>query len=119
MKKIIKPAEQEEVVFYSDFSGKNLGNYSPPIELSIDFGYGSNRDGASLRLHLTDEDVQPILDLIKSRLSVDFKENAKKELIKQEKSFEDSMQFRDWGSCDFLSNSMWFMREMLDLKIEE
>ncbi|MFZ9876479.1 MAG: hypothetical protein ACO3EY_05415 [Candidatus Nanopelagicales bacterium] len=116
MKKITKPAEREEAVFYSDFSGKTLGDLTPPVELKIEFNYGSERDGASLQLHLDDEDVKPIVELIKQKMSADRKKQLKKQLEEQEKSFEDSMQFRDWNSCDYITNSMWFLRELLDLK---
>ncbi len=116
MKKIIKPAEREEAVYFSDFSGKSLGEFTPPVELKLDFNYGSEKDGANLLLHLNDEDVQPILDLIKKRLSIDTKQQLKKILESKEAGFNDSMQFRDWDSCDTLSNSIWFLRELLDIR---
>jgi hypothetical protein len=119
MKKITKPAEREEAVFYSDFSGKNLGDCIPPIEVKIEFNYGSKKDGATLNLHLDDEDINPLLDLIKKSISEDFKKELIKKLKQQEKYFEDSMQFRDWTSCDYTSNSLWFLRELLDIKDEE
>ena len=25
------------------------------------------------------------------------------------------MEMRDWDSCDYLTNSIWFMRELLDV----
>jgi hypothetical protein len=118
MKKITKPAEKEEAVFYSDFSGKTLGECTPPVEVKIEFNYGSERDGASLFLHLDDEDVKPIINLIKQKMSSDLKEQLKRQLEKQEKDFDDSMQFRDWNSCDYLTNSLWFLRELLDIKEE-
>jgi hypothetical protein len=118
MKKIIKPAEREEAVYYSDFSGKSFGECPAPVTLLLQFNYGSDRDGASLELHLDDEDVKPLVDLIKSKLSVDIKAELKKRINKQQKDFDDSMQFRDWGSCDYLTNSMWFLRELLDIKDE-
>ena len=52
MKKIIKPAEREEAVYYSDFTGKVLNECGPDITLKLDFHYGSKRDGANLELHL-------------------------------------------------------------------
>jgi hypothetical protein len=115
MKKIIKPAEREESVYYSDFTGKSFGEGGPDVVLKISFGYGSGRDGAELELHLNDKEVDPIIDLIKSKLSSDFKENFKKKLKTIEENYNDSMQMRDWGSCDYLTNSIWFMRELLDV----
>ncbi len=74
MKKILKPSELEEAVYYSDFSGKIL-NEQPPIEISIDFNYGSKYDGCKLELHLDDEDFDQLLNFLKTKLSEDFKHN--------------------------------------------
>lgn len=115
MKKVTKPAEKEEAVYYSDFTGKAFGNFGPPVELKIRFNYGSDRDGASLSLHLDDDDVKSVIDLIKEKICSNTKKQLKKRLKDDEKSFEDSMQFRDWDSCDFISNDMWFIRELLNL----
>lgn len=119
MKKIIKPYEREESVFYSDFTGKDMGENGSDIDLKINFNYGSKRDGATIELHLTDEDIQPILDLIKNKLSPDVKKVYKKKLDKLDKSFNDSMGLRDWGSCDQISNDLWLLRELLDMSIYE
>jgi hypothetical protein len=116
MKKIIKPAEKEEATYFSDFTGKCFGQHQAPVELKLEFGYGSERDGASLMLHLDDEDVKPIVDLIKQKLSEDIKLELRKKLEILDKDYEDSMQFRDWQSCDNLSNCMWFLREILEIK---
>ena len=118
MKKITKPAEREEAVYYSDFTGKVLNECGPDVTLNLWFGYGSRRDGAELELHLTDQDVDPIIDLIKTKLSSDIKEQLRKKLNKTEDNFNDSMQMRDWDSCDSTSNSIWLLRELLDLKEE-
>lgn len=115
MKKITKPAEKEESVYYSDFTGKTFGVSGPPINLKIDFNYGSDRDGASLSLHLDDNDVKPIINLIKEKLCSNTKKQLKKALKDKEKFFEDSMQFRDWDSCDYISNDIWLIRELLDI----
>lgn len=115
MKKITKPAEREEAVFYSDFSGKHLDGYGPDVTLKIEFDYGSKRDGARIEFHLNDEDVQPIIDLIKQKISPDTKEQYKKKLLKLENSYNDLMQFRDWQSCDVMINDIWLLRELLDI----
>ena len=68
MKKIITPAQEEESVYYSDFNGRCFGSFEPPVKVKIEFGYGSERDGQTIVLDLTDDEVQPILELIKSNL---------------------------------------------------
>ena len=119
MKKIIKPSEKEEACYYSDFTGKIFGNFGAPVDLKIQFNYGSDRDGATLSLHLDDEDTKPIIDLIKSKLCSNTKKQLKKKLKKEEKSFDESMQFRDWDCCDALSNDIWLIRELLDITAYE
>ena len=39
MKKVTKPAEKEEAVYYSDFSGKTFGEFFPHVEVNIEFNY--------------------------------------------------------------------------------
>jgi len=119
MKKITKPFVPEESVKYSDFSGKCFGEWDPPIELKINFSYGSNYDGANLKLDLDDEDIKPILELIKSKLSKETKDHFKKQLDKYDKDYDDSMQMRDWDSCDRTINCSWLYRYFLDIKPEE
>lgn len=115
MKKITKPAERENAVYYSDFTGKAFGDRGAPVNLKLEFNYGSDRDGASLLLHLSDDDVKPILDLIKQSFCSNTKKYLKKQLTAKEKSFDESMQFRDWDSCDFISNDIWLIRELLGI----
>jgi hypothetical protein len=119
VKKIIKPLVREEAVYYSDFSGKCFGETPAPVEISIAFSYGSKHDGTELKLQLDDEDVSPLLELIKSSVSEDFKSHIKKIITEQEKSYEDSMQMRDWDYCDIVTNTLWFWRDFLGLTNEE
>ena len=122
MKKIIKPAEKEEAIFYTDFKGKfcdpSYGTSFPPVELVIEFNYGSVYDGERLSLHLDDEEILPILDMIKHNMSEDYKKSIEEKLKKREKNFEDSMQMRDWDACDYENNSLTLLRYMLNLKEE-
>jgi hypothetical protein len=119
MKKVIKPAEREEAVYYSDFSGKSFGAFSPPVELSISFNYGSKYDGAGIQLDIDDDELEPVLEIIKKSISEDCKNKIRKNLEQSEKRYEDSMQMRDWEHCDILSNNLWFWRKLLDLKIDQ
>jgi hypothetical protein len=50
MKKTTRPAQREEAVYYSDFSGKCFGEI-PPIELKIEFGDGENQRLLSIHTH--------------------------------------------------------------------
>lgn len=120
MKKVLKPATREEAIYYSDFSGKCFGELSPPVELTISCSYGSKHDGAGIELHLDDEEIKPFLELIKKSISEDCKNKIKKQLEAAENNYEGAMQMRDWEHCDIVSNSIWFWREILNLKeVEE
>ena len=80
MKKVLKPAEPEEVVYYSDFSGKLLDHNMVPVTVTIECGYGSEYDGSKVELHLTDKGLNNLLVYIKDRLSKETKEEFKRQL---------------------------------------
>jgi hypothetical protein len=71
MKKIIKPLEEEECIYFSDFSGKPLGDLYPPVELKISFNYGSKNDGCEINLDLDDNDIELVLNFLKKNISKD------------------------------------------------
>jgi hypothetical protein len=119
VKKVIKPLVREEAVYYSDFSGKCFGELPAPVEISIAFLYGSKHDGAGIQLHLDDEELKPILEVIKKSISEDYKKDIKKTIDRYEKTYDDSMQMRDWEHCDIVSNTLWFWRELLGLTNEQ
>jgi hypothetical protein len=78
MKKITKPLEEEEAVYYSDFSGKIFDNgFEPPVTLKMEFNYGSKYDGSKLELDLDDEDAILLLNFLKEKLQ----EESKKEKL--------------------------------------
>ena len=68
MKVVLQPSQEEDAVYYSDFTGHCFGVFEPSVKLKIEFSYGSTKDGETIELDLTDEEVQPILDLIESKL---------------------------------------------------
>jgi hypothetical protein len=118
MKKIIKPAEREEAVYYSDFSGKNLGKFAVPVELKISCGYESKYDGMDIAFHLDDDDLEKIITYLKENISDDFKESITKKIDKYDNDYENSMQMRDWDNCDYVLNNMGFLRKLLNINKE-
>ena len=119
MKKVTKPAENEEAVYYSDFSGKCFGEWIPPVEVKIEFNYGSEYDGSMIGLHLTEEEVKPILGIIIKHASEDYKNFLKHKLDMYEKQYDESVSFRDWTDCDGILNSVDLLKELLDIKNNE
>lgn len=113
MKKVIKPASKEEAVYYSDFSGKPMGEYGSDIEVNISCGYGSQYDGADFTFNLNDEDITKLLKFMSENLSTDFKDSVKKTLNKYDKNYGDAMQMRDWSHCDNILNNSSFLKELL------
>ena len=116
MKKITKPSSKEEAVYYSDFTGKCFGNLTPPVEVTISFGYGSKNDGAELKLDLSDKDIEPILNLIKQNVSENFKKTLKNKLDLLDNELDDAVQMRDWLNCEYTTNTLFFLRELLNIK---
>lgn len=114
MKKILKPYEKEESVFYSDFTGKCFGDFDPEVNLTMHFNYGSKHDGATLKLHLTDTEAEKILDVIKQNLSLDTKQEFKKRLQDYNNNFQDSVDARDWKQSEYYGNSSSFLKYLLE-----
>lgn len=77
MKKTIKPTEEEESVYYSDFTGKPITNgqdvLEPPVVATLEFNYGSEQDGRRIELHLNDDDACRLLDCLEGLVSEDRK----------------------------------------------
>jgi len=118
VKKLIKPSSREEAVYYSDFSGKCFGEWSPEVTLKINCEYGSKYDGSTLELHLSDEDLKIIFAIIKSNVSPEFKKQIQTELNSRLKHYDDSIQARDWTDCSLTGNSIDFLEMLLDNKQE-
>ena len=113
MKKITKPAQKEEAVYYSDFSGKCFGDFHPPVQLMIDFNYGSKYDGSKLRFDLDDKDIEDILALLKSKLSNDTKKALKTMYTILDDKYENSVQSRDWTECEFICNEKDLLKKLI------
>jgi hypothetical protein len=107
MKKILKPEQREEALFYSDFTGKPLGNMGyEPVSVKITCNYGSKFDGSEVSFHLDDEDLLQLLDFLKTKVSEDFKNQIKNSMKKLDKDHEDCFQARDWQSVEYIQNNM-------------
>lgn len=79
MKRVLKPAEQETVIYYSDFSGTVLGDTSP-IEIRISANYGSKYDELDVEIHLSDLDFDKLLEFLKQNFTEESLAEFKKEV---------------------------------------
>jgi hypothetical protein len=100
MKKIIVPEQREEANYFSDFTGQPFDQFGSPVTLKLEFTYGSEYDGSEITLHLSDKDVEPILELIKSKLNPDFKKSLENELIENDEQYFNAIEARDPMECE-------------------
>jgi hypothetical protein len=67
MKKVIK--NKEEIYrIWSDYSGEPFPHNLAPVEITLSFNYGSQYDESELKLHFTDQEVKPLLELLGTSL---------------------------------------------------
>jgi carbohydrate-selective porin OprB len=116
MKKILKPAEKEESAYYSDFTGKPLGQFDPTVELKMIFNFGSKYDNSQFNIHLSDEDAEKIIEFISGNLSDDSRKQIQKNLEQLDVYYEDAMDSRAWDECDLLHNNREVYKKLLGLK---
>ena len=105
MKKVTTPYQQEDAVYYSDFSGRCFGETGPDAELQMTFNYGSKYDGSNLTIHLTDKEAQEVIDYIKSRVTQDFKNHLNKTLEEEKAMIQQSLESRDYIMGQYALNS--------------
>ena len=113
MKKITKPVQKEESVYYSDFSGKCFGEYHPPVKLKIEFNYGSVYDGTQFTFDLDDKDIEDVLFLLKGKLSNETKRDLKQRFVALNDNYDDSIQSRDWTNCDYICNEKSLLTKLI------
>ena len=116
MKKVISPQMHEEVIYYSDFSGKHFGQFPPPVVVKFAFNYGSKFDGGYFRLDLSDEEAEELLDFIKSRLVYETKQDLEKKAEEAKKTYEEGCAERLGGSCEELIGDISLIDYLLDKK---
>lgn len=116
MKQIIEPAKKERAIYSSDFSDQKYNDFGPPVELQINFNYGSRYDGAQLSLHLDDNDIESILEFIKKKINHQYKAHMTSLLDKYEKQYNDAMDFREWEHCDLIGRSIDLIKYVVDYK---
>jgi hypothetical protein len=101
MKKILKPKQEEEAAYFSDFTGQPFGGLDhPPVELKLTFNYGSNYDGSDITFHLSDKDVEPIINLIQLYLNDDVKKQLNYNLSYNNEELGMAMDSRDPTMCE-------------------
>jgi hypothetical protein len=110
VKKVITPAEKEVAEYYTDFNNEKFV-FDPPVELQINFGYGSEYDGTGITLHLNDEEIKPILDIIKQRISDEYKNYHRDKIAKMKNKLVGSVEpSENWyiSSSNLYDNVSYF-----------
>jgi hypothetical protein len=115
MKKILKPAEKEESAYYSDFTGKPLGEYGPEAKLIMSFSYGSKYDGSAFTLHLSDTDAEEVLAFLATKITKECKKEIQKNMEQFDARYDDAMDSRAWDECDILHNNQEVLKKLLGL----
>jgi len=114
MKKIIKPKQHEEATYFSDFTGQPFGGmFHPPVELTFKFNYGSIYDGSEITLHLSDKDIEPILNIISSKLNPDYKKDLKDTLDDNNEELDMAMDSRDPMMCEYYISCNSLIKKLL------
>lgn len=115
MKKILKPKQHEEAIYFSDFTGEPFDSHyrHPPVEVKINFNYGSIYDGSEINLHLSDRDMAPILDLISTKLNPDYKKSLEEDIKENTLNYNDAADSRDPIMCDYYISCYNLFKKLL------
>jgi hypothetical protein len=118
MKKILVPEQREEANYFSDFTGQPFDEfYGPPVELKIQFNYGSKYDCSEFTLHLSDKDIEPILDHIQSKLNQDFKKQLHGIYLGNDEELQNAIEARDHMECEYRISNMKLINRLLGNEI--
>ena len=77
MKKVLKPQQPEEAIYYSDFSGKLFKDFVP-VTVKIECGYGSKYDESGIEFHLSDIGLEKLLEFFKANLCQETKDELQR-----------------------------------------
>lgn len=113
MKKILKPKQQEEALYFSDFTGEPFDQFGAPVTIKLDFGYGSEYDQSEITLYLSDKDIEPILKLISSKLNPDFKKSLENELEENNEEYFNAIEARDPMECEYRISCNSLIKKLL------
>jgi hypothetical protein len=76
VKKILRPSEEEDALYYSDFSGQLIDPpFVPPCQITFNFNYGSDFDGEQIVVDLTNDESKQVLLYLKEHLTSETKNN--------------------------------------------
>lgn len=104
MKKVLKPVEPEEAIYYSDFSGRIFKDFVP-VTVKLECSYGSKYDGAEVEFHLSDKGLEKLLDFFREHLCEETKNELKRHAQEQEQKAQEDTESRDWTSCEYHYNN--------------
>jgi hypothetical protein len=114
MKKVVVPKQHEEAIYFSDFTGQPLDRFTPPVVLKLEFNYGSVYDQSEITLHLTDQDITPILDLISAKLNPDFKKSLENDLNENDEEYFNAIEARDPMECEYRISCNNLIKKLLN-----
>lgn len=114
MKKVIEHAKKEKAVYSSDFSNHLFDVCGPEVEVQFSFNYGSKYDGSRLTLHLTDSEVESLLDVVKSKITENYKKEMCELLHTYDKQYNEAADFRDWEHCDIIGNNIDIIKHIIN-----
>lgn len=90
MKKVLKPQEPEEAIYYSDFSGKVFQDFIP-VTLKIECDYGSQYDGARAEFHLSDSGLEKVLEFLKEHLCQETKNELERDCQSSKDNYNNNL----------------------------
>ncbi len=106
--------QPETAKYYSDFSNVEFEDCGSPVSVKFDFGYGSKYDESTFTLHLTDDEVQKLLDVVKLNVSTNYKNKIKEYLQMAEADWNELLQAEDWEFGEQAFNNVCLYREILN-----